>query len=312
MLACCCLLLAACGGGASSSSSDPAQNTSSSPAAGGSGSSATGTSSFSKTIHYGGFDRQVLYIKPVSQSGSAPALVMLPYQGGSPSSMAEFTRASRLAADYGAWVILPADAIGKWNDDPGNPVNNVDDVGFLATVIADAAASYPVDPSRIYMTGYSNSGFMAERFACERADLIAGIAPVATTERYTEQSVCKPSRPVPAAFFNGTNDLIVPYNGMPALLLSAPATFSQWESYNGCGSRSVANTSFAPQVNDGTSVQLAAVGGCSGNSRVSLYTIEGGGHTWPGNQSGLVDELYLGTTSHNLDATIAMWQFLTQ
>jgi polyhydroxybutyrate depolymerase len=48
---------------------------------------------------------------------------------------------------------------------------------------------------------------------------------------------------------------------------------------------------------------------CPGGADVVLYTIEGGGHTWPGSKfdANLAD--LMGPTSTDLDATALMWQF---
>ena len=254
----------------------------------------------------------MLYIRPSTAStANPPVLLMLTYPEGTPAFMANLTRAGRIAASYGAWVVIPAPGIsGKWADNPADPLQTSDDVGFLASVIDDAVSSYGVDKTRVYATGYSNSAFMVERVNCDRADLLAGAALIAATERIAEVPLCKPSRPVPAVFFLGTSDLVVPYNGLPTILLSAQQAYSNWLGYNGCtGSGTTSNPRAA--VSDGTSVRLLQNVACGAGSAVALYTIEGGGHTWPGNQTGVIDRVYLGPTTQNLDATIALWQFFT-
>ena len=336
----CSLLLSACGGGsgndalgAGSSSSGSSSGASTGSSSGGSSSGSSsgssgssssgattiggltptpGTVSFTKNIAFGGQQRQVLYIHPAAATaGNAPVLLLLTYPDGTPNNMANLTRAGRIAADYGAWVVVPATASGKWADNPADPLNTTDDVGFLANVISDAGANYPVDTARVYAAGYSNSAFMVERVICDRADLLAGAAMIAATERNVEVPLCKPSRAVPAVFFNGTDDLVVPYNGLLTILLSAKQAYSNWLGYNGCNSSASATSNLTASVNDGTSVQLTENKSCSGSSAVALYTINGGGHTWPGNQMGLIDRLYLGPTTQNLDATTALWEYFT-
>ena len=329
LLACVCSL-AACGGssgldsaasaagsssGGSGSSSGSSSGSGSSSSGGGSVSGLTptpGTVSFAKNIAFGGQQRQVLYIHPAASTSNAPVLLLLTYPDGTPKDMANLTRAGRIAADYGAWVIVPAPGFGgKWSDNPADPLETADDVGFIATVIGDAGANYPVDTSRVYAAGYSNSAFMVERVNCERADLLAGAAMIAATERDVMVPLCKPSRPVTALFFSGTDDLVVPYNGLLSILVSAQQAYSNWLGYNGCNSAASTTTSLTPSVSDGTSVQLTRNTSCASGSAVGLYTINGGGHTWPGNQMGLIDRVYLGPTTQNIDATLALWQFFT-
>lgn len=332
------LSLAACGGGSSGDDASSGASSSSGSSSGGSSSGASssssgssssggsssssgavsgltptpGTVAFTKSISFGGQNRQVLYITPATAtSANPPVLLMLTYPEGTPAFMANLTRAGRIAANYGAWVIIPAASLsGKWADNPADPLQTTDDVGFLATVIADAGSSYHVDTSKVYGAGYSNSAFMVERVNCDRADLLAGAAMIAATERDVVVPLCKPSRAVPAVFFNGTDDLVVPYNGLLTILLSAPQAYGNWQTYNSCTGAGATN-SIPAAVSDGTAVQLLQNTACANGSAVALYTITGGGHTWPGNQTGIIDRAYLGPTTQNLDATLALWQFFT-
>lgn len=70
----------------------------------------------------------------------------------------------------------------------------VDDVGFLSALIGKLSADYGIPPGRVFATGMSAGGFMATRLACDRADLVSAIAPVAGTLGSGVR--CAPSRPV--------------------------------------------------------------------------------------------------------------------
>ena len=59
--------------------------------------------------------------------------------------------------------------------------DHIDDVGYLESVIDAVGNLYPVDRSRVFLTGHSNGGMMTYRFACEHPELIAGAASVAGT-----------------------------------------------------------------------------------------------------------------------------------
>ncbi len=74
---------------------------------------------------------------------------------------------------------------------------DVDDVGYLRGLIAEAQANYRVDPRRVYLFGHSNGGFMAHRMACEASDVITAIASLAgstyldpPTARRSSRSAC--------------------------------------------------------------------------------------------------------------------------
>ena len=49
---------------------------------------------------------------------------------------------------------------------------------------------------------------------------------------------------------------------------------------------------------------------CANNATVALYTIHGGGHTWPGGKP--MPEWMLGHTSQSIDATSQMWAFFRE
>jgi polyhydroxybutyrate depolymerase len=48
---------------------------------------------------------------------------------------------------------------------------------------------------------------------------------------------------------------------------------------------------------------------CADDAAVVLYTIQGGGHTWPGGKP--LPEWFVGRTSHTIDATSLMWGFFS-
>ena len=49
---------------------------------------------------------------------------------------------------------------------------------------------------------------------------------------------------------------------------------------------------------------------CAGDAAVVLYTIQGGGHTWPGGEP--LPEWLVGPTNRNVDATKQMWAFFRE
>jgi len=96
--------------------------------------------------------------------------------------------------------------------------HNVDDVGYVRRIVATVSRVYRVDAQRVYATGFSNGGMMARRLACEAADIISGIFPVAGTYGGRDADgnhafACLPSRPVPVVSIHGLFDLNIPYYG---------------------------------------------------------------------------------------------------
>lgn len=256
----------------------------------------------------GGLARRFIVIKPEPATEGAPVLVLLHATSMTPEVMANVTRAGRLAADYGAWVYLP-EAIGAhWNDTPAALIG-ADDVAFIRTLIDTSVRSNRLDASRVFVAGYSNGGFMAERVACELSSRIAGGASIAATFRDAMAARCRPTHPMPFALFQGTADILVPYRGQ-LTLQGAREAFDQWGAYSDC--RGPAATTPLPDVDpfDGTRVNLTRSNRCRNGSEIRLYTIENGGHTWP-NSNYTLTTLELGLTTRDIDATTELWQFMT-
>ena len=266
-----------------------------------------GTVAVADAVEHQGVARPLLIIEPAAASvEKAPLVVLLHYSGGNAEVMANVARAGRLAAQYGAWIVLPEATNGHWEDDPA-AWSSSGDVEFLAKVIAHMSSAYPIDAKRIYMAGMSNGGFMTVRFACEKANLVAAIAVDAATMRNSQNAACKPSRPVPIVSILGTRDLFVPYVNSLGML-NAEENYARWSAINGCNAASRTDTTLTPTVKDRTTIKLRENYDCSGGSAVNLYTVVNGGHAWPGSQTPIA----VGHTSQNLDATEAIWNFFSQ
>lgn len=269
-----------------------------------------GTTSFVQGVTWQGVGRSVVFIKPNKKtSGKAPAIVLLHYNGGTPNLMANIAQAGKWAAKMGYWVIVPPAIDGQWNDSPADRNNPTDDVGFLTQVIQTAVAQYPIDATRVSMAGLSNGGFMTERMACERPELIASGVAVAAVMRTALYNECAPGRAVPMTYVMGTADPIVAYDGQPTMK-SAPTSFSFWDGVNRCNDAMNSNSTLKTKVKDGTSVTLQHNAACSSRGEVNLYTVNGGGHAWPGakNVGGSWPSAY-GVVSQNLDTTTMIGNF---
>lgn len=260
------------------------------------------------TQRHAGSVRRILILKPIqARFASAPAIVLLHYRGGNGTKMANLTEVGALVRDFGVWVILPDAVNGTWQDNPIETVLNDKDVGFLDALIGNSIVNYGLDRSRIYMAGYSDGGFMTIRFVCEHAERLAGAFAVAAAMVKNLAQSCTLSRPVPFTFINGTSDLNVRYKGSFGVM-SAPQTAAKWAALNSCAA---AGPEFAlpDLVFDGTRVRTLPYRACVEPAAVDFFTVENGGHTWPGVPS---YSPYLGLVSYDINATLAMWEFFRQ
>merc|ERR1711907_863654 len=88
------------------------------------------------------------------------------------------------------------------------------DSRFLRDTIETIVERFNVDPSRIYVTGVSNGGWMTFRLACDHSDIIAGIMPVCGAPyRGNLRQRCPNASPIHLLHVHGELDFLVDYAG---------------------------------------------------------------------------------------------------
>ena len=254
------------------------------------------------TLEHAGMTRSIRVHVPASYDPTRATPVVLDFHGYTMSAQTQedMTRLPE-KSDAEGFISVTPDGTGSprgWNAGAccGTPASSgLDDVGFVDALLDQLEARLCVDTRRVFSTGFSNGGFLSHRLACEMSDRIAAIAPVAGMIGVAS---CNPTRPVPVMHFHGTSDNIVPYNGGGFTSYpSAPETDAGWAMRNGC------DTATTESFANGDS-RCVTHTGCDGGSEVTLCTITGGGHTWPGGA-------YFpgGHITMDLSATDAMWTF---
>lgn len=185
--------------------------------------------------------------------------------------------------------------------------NDIDDVAFFRKLIERLEMEYDIDPKRVYVTGFSNGGMMAYRLACELSDKIAAIAPVAAAIGTDD---CRPTQPVSVIIFHGTKDKYVPYDGGAPLKLVNPDdkrtdksvsdAVSMWTEYDGCKP--------LPVKKKYGNIEEEHYTECRNRTAVSVYTIKGQGHAWPGGRRGLANG-NPDPPTQEISATDLIWEF---
>ncbi|MEO6331890.1 MAG: PHB depolymerase family esterase, partial [Gemmatimonadaceae bacterium] len=221
----------------------------------------------------------------------------------------EISQWNELAEAQGFIVVYPSGTKGDgprhW--DAGGGPGLMKEVRFISELIDTLAAAYNIDSTRIYADGLSNGGGMAFVLSCTLSDRIAAIGMVAAAQLLPWEW-CTDRRPVPMIAFSGTADWAVPYNGGKSWV--APRPFpnvrkwtANWAERNRC----------APNPIDSavaSDVTRRSYTNCANDAAVVLYTVKGGGHTWPG--GGPQPEWFVGPTSRSINATSRMWAFFRQ
>ncbi|MET9486915.1 PHB depolymerase family esterase [Nocardia sp. NPDC006630] len=277
------------------------------------------------TLQSGGTSRHYLIHRPAeSPAGALPVVLIFHGGGGTPESMVTSTHFDTLADAQGFLAVYPAGTGKSWNDGRGGDTRagaaGVDDVGFVSALIDHLVADDGVDPGRVYATGISNGAMFIEDLGCRLSGKLAAIAPVAGPLPAADENDCTPAHPLAVLEMHGTADPIVPYGGGPVRVtsgnhggrgsspvLSVADTQNFWRTRDACDP--VATTALPQQSADGTSVSVET-STCASGSAVELYSVTGGGHTWPGGPQYL-PKAVVGPVSHQFDATQVIWQFLS-
>lgn len=241
--------------------------------------SANPTGDFPVHLNFGGLDRTYQVHVPPGLTTASGLVINLHGAGQSGALQASLTNFNAVADANGFVVAYPDGIDLSWADGRGASVpdrQGVDDVGFLTAVIDGLAQQYGVPPGRVFATGMSAGAFMATRLACDRANLVSAIAPVAGT--LGSGQPCYPAHPVSVLQIHGTADQVVPFNGGPMVgrggasdVISAPSYVDRWRAADGCG---------APVEEVYGHVHRFNAGGCVGGTAVDFVRIDGGGHTW--------------------------------
>ncbi len=255
------------------------------------------TGDFNETIDSGGLTRKYIMHIPPSYDGSTVQPLVLAFHGyAMPADLfATYHRFAEFADANGFVVVTPwgtGDPV-YWNARAG--ATDPDDVAFAKDLIAKLDATLCLDPARTYVAGYSLGGAMAELVACQLQDRIAAVGLVSAVS-----VACGAKAPV-IGFF-GTEDPLVPYEGSTNPNDPSPAirpTMSAWARNLGCDG--------LPTISRPASdIELSTFRNCfAGDGEALLYTVIGGGHTWPGAHL----DLPIGITSKSVDATALMWDF---
>lgn len=249
----------------------------------------------------------VLHVPPrYDGANSTPLVISLHGAGGWGAAQEETSQWDRVADAEGFIVVYPSGAEragGRvWNAWPGHVLRK--DVRFIADLIDTLEAAYHIDPARIYVNGLSNGGGMSFVLSCTLGDRIAAVGVVAGAQMLPWRW-CADHRPMPMIAFHGTADPVVPYHGGTTWVYEGrfpdvPRWVAGWAERNRCVATPTA-TRVAADVTRHT------YAGCADDAAVVLYTIAGGGHTWPGGEP--MPEWFVGRTTASIDASRLMWAF---
>jgi polyhydroxybutyrate depolymerase len=265
-------------------------------------------------LDFGGLVRTYSLHMPAGVEHPSGLVVNLHGGGATGQEQEALTHYDAVADAHGFVVVYPDGIDRSWADGRGASQpdrRGIDDVGFIAALVGKLVTEFGIDPGHVFATGMSNGAFMANRLACDRADVFAAVAPVSGTLGVNVG--CAPSRPVAVLETHGTADPIVPFDGGTMTgrggtseILAAPAMIARWRQADGCQDTPAEDV--LPSTGDGTEGHRFTSSACSAGTAAVFMRVNGGGHTWPGAAEYRPKQI-VGPTTHAFDASEASWQF---
>jgi len=127
-----------------------------------------------------------------------------------------------------------------------------------------------------------------------------------------------PAEPVSVMIIQGTDDPLIAFEGGYVKVfgfagnrgknIDTREMVLKWVEHNGCNPTPATTELPDRDPDDETSVVKSVYGQGRNGTEVIFYTIQGGGHTWPGGSQYLPERL-IGKVSNELDATSTIWEF---
>jgi len=201
---------------------------------------------------------------------------------------------SKLAEQQGFIVVYPAQSILAnlnlcWNWSLSkNQHRGKGEPAIIAGITNYVRSHYTVDPSRIYVTGTSAGGVMANAMTVTYPDVYAASSIIAGCEYLCDPSTMKTpeesgeaaliemnvrARAVPTILWQGTADTVVPPPTVDRIV-------GQWATIDGIDD--IADATEYGQVPNGRNYVHQIYEDLAGNTLIERYLIDGAEHTYPG------------------------------
>ncbi|MEU4679448.1 PHB depolymerase family esterase [Micromonospora sp. NPDC023737] len=243
------------------------------------------------TLAHGGKERSYLLHAPpgYDRTKPSPLVVALHHYPGTGAAMREMVGLDAIAARENILVAYPDGLSGGFN--ALICCGTADDVGFLTALTEHLVSNWGADPDRVYLTGISNGGDMSFRAAVEAAGVFAAIGVVSGgyIGAPTEQDDYVPKQPVSVITFIGGQDRYAD---------AFRSGVQTWQRRLDCRPTPAGPTG-APGV-------TRTDASCADGSDVTVYTLPGMGHSWPGATSGQLADADAG-----VKATELIWKFFS-
>lgn len=268
-----------------------------------------------RELQHQGLQRHYLLYTPATYRPDNPLPLVIGLHGGytSPSRFAVTTGFNDLADSDGFLVAYPEGCDRHWNDGRPGVNADIDDVGFIAALIADIQRHRAVDTQRVYGVGISNGGYMVQRLALELPHTFAAFATVAAALPVPLRVPIQAKTSVSLLMINSRRDNFVPFQGGSSRrgkggeILSVPDTFEFWRQQCNCHTETTWDMIchfYRGRIGE---IEVTRYVNPERGAEVVLIVLDQGGHTWPGGSQ--QPRWLVGETSKDIDASQLIWAF---
>lgn len=210
-------------------------------------------------------------------------------------------------SDDNGFIVVEPDAINDEWELPTTPTATKD-TRFIAALVDHLDKTLCLDKKRVYAAGMSLGSAMVFLEACLPKPIFAAFGGVGAS---FYRPACGSAPPAPIIYFHGTADKTVPFDGgkvnagdLDIVVQPAPETMAEWAKHNECAAS-------ADQTQ--ADVTLSVWEQCANNASINFYTVDGGGHSWPGTNPTIASfiESSVGKTTQTVNASEEMWAFFS-
>lgn len=224
-----------------------------------------------RSIVVGGKTRAMITVEPVTPREKLPVVLVFHGDGGGAKGFHAAFKFEEASGDEA--YLLYLDGLGStWDLET---LDDNRDIAFARAAVDDLAARASIDRERIFATGYSSGGFLANVIACHLPGFLRGIASSAGGAPYKQKEKwpngypkCPNQRPVATLAMHGSQDFSV-------MTSSGRFSAQYWAYVAGCSDSEMETTGYA---------ECNAYRKCQPGKPVVWCEIDGLGH-WVWNRS---------------------------
>ncbi|MEO6096603.1 MAG: alpha/beta hydrolase-fold protein [Fibrobacteria bacterium] len=229
--------------------------------------SAFAQNSFILNLQVGGAKRAALIRVPTGL-GEKPPVVF--YVHGATDSGGWFQKmgSTDATADREKYICIYACAGPNCGSAIWQNMQSTENFPYFFALLDSVDARYKIDRNRVYMTGFSQGGFISFAAACFYPDIFAAVAP--ESGHINASASCKNTRPVPILLTWGASE------GASSFLKDR----DYWLNKNKCPTTGTMTKPYPASKPNSKSVRVV-YGPCEGNTQVIIDSIIGQGHKWP-------------------------------